>query len=480
MQHRDTARLVLNLIIAASIVGVPYSMHVSKARADVLPKEIADAAVVADDAESPDATQASDQDPSADGDKRMEDAKSPQEDVCEVAESTPPAGETPADPQTPAAEEPRDSDDAITNVEEFIGSLEEYRAAFDAVRAEYAAENGKLQALQDERASVVVKINKFQDEVQRAQVVFDAASAELETLESGGMDSLLLRISQPSETDAKAHLLRSLIEDRGNVIVSSGAACSGLERRKEELDELMREQGAVRRCALEKVNACACEVEAACSRARQMSNDTVSAVADSSESGAETWASRAMRIGSGIVRIAEIETLLASWYAETDSMSGKHPGLSFGEGADFAMNQDVFVAKWGNAIDAFFEDYAREAGPVPLQGYGKTIAASAYRHRVDPRLCAAVSVAESSGGRLCIKPHNAWGWGAADTNPYELAVSWESWEESIEEWHKGMANSKTGLATARTVSTLAVVYCSTPIWGASVSESMRAISAKTL
>ena len=40
---------------------------------------------------------------------------------------------------------------------------------------------------------------------------------------------------------------------------------------------------------------------------------------------------------------------------------------------------------------------------------------------------------------MCIRPHNAWGWGAADSNPYGLASEWDSWETAIEAHIRGLA-----------------------------------------
>lgn len=97
-------------------------------------------------------------------------------------------------------------------------------------------------------------------------------------------------------------------------------------------------------------------------------------------------------------------------------------------------------------------------------------------HKIDPRLCAAVSIAESGGGQNCIRPYNAWGWGAADSDPRGLAAEWSSFEEAIEAWHEGMASSGSGLATARTVSALGAIYCSSPIWGATVIDQMELVS----
>ena len=73
------------------------------------------------------------------------------------------------------------------------------------------------------------------------------------------------------------------------------------------------------------------------------------------------------------------------------------------------------VSEWAARIDAYL------AGS-PLAGQGKTFAEAALEYNVDPRFSPAISMVESTQGRYCFKPHNAWGWGNS---------SWGSWEEAI-------------------------------------------------
>ena len=78
-------------------------------------------------------------------------------------------------------------------------------------------------------------------------------------------------------------------------------------------------------------------------------------------------------------------------------------------------DKDAFVSEWAPRIDAYL------AGS-PLSGQGKTFAEAAFEYNVDPRFSPAISMVESTQGRYCFKPHNAWGWGSS---------SWSSWEEAI-------------------------------------------------
>ena len=87
------------------------------------------------------------------------------------------------------------------------------------------------------------------------------------------------------------------------------------------------------------------------------------------------------------------------------------------------MDQEAFVAEWAPRIDAYL------AGS-PLEGMGNAFATASWKYGVDPRFSPAISNTESSKGRHCFLPHNAWGWGQ---------VSWNSWEEAIDAHVAGLA-----------------------------------------
>ena len=102
------------------------------------------------------------------------------------------------------------------------------------------------------------------------------------------------------------------------------------------------------------------------------------------------------------------------------------------DGADWHADRDAFIAEWGKRIDSYLAGSA-------LAGQGVNFAASAWKWGIDPRWSPAISNTESSKGAYCIRPHNAWGWGAADSDPYGLALEWESWEEAIDAHVAGLA-----------------------------------------
>lgn len=93
------------------------------------------------------------------------------------------------------------------------------------------------------------------------------------------------------------------------------------------------------------------------------------------------------------------------------------------DGADWSSDKASFVSQWAGRIDSYL------AGS-PLAGQGKTFAEAAWDYGVDPRWSPAISYTESSKGRNCFRPHNAWGWGSS---------SWSSWEEAINAHVRGLA-----------------------------------------
>ena len=121
------------------------------------------------------------------------------------------------------------------------------------------------------------------------------------------------------------------------------------------------------------------------------------------------------------------------------------------DGADWHMTEEQFVAAWAPRIDAYLDG-------SPLAGQGTAFALMAFRYCIDPRWSPAISNTESSKGAYCIRPYNAWGWGAADSDPYNLASQWSSWEEAIEAHTKGLANGY-GYTISKSA---AQKYCSTP------------------
>lgn len=113
-----------------------------------------------------------------------------------------------------------------------------------------------------------------------------------------------------------------------------------------------------------------------------------------------------------------------------ETLTGDASGLD--DGANWHATEDEFVAEWAPRLDAYLEG-------SPLAGQGKNFAKSAWKYCIDPRWSASISTIESGKGSICIRPHNAWGWGAADSNPAALAAEWPSWEAAIDAHARGLS-----------------------------------------
>ncbi|HIY79928.1 MAG TPA: hypothetical protein IAA42_05785 [Candidatus Olsenella excrementavium] len=108
---------------------------------------------------------------------------------------------------------------------------------------------------------------------------------------------------------------------------------------------------------------------------------------------------------------------------ETNNGSNGNGGATSTGGVDWNVDRETFISTWSARIDAYL------AGS-PLAGQGRTFAEAAWEYGVDPRFSPAISMIESTQGRYCFLPHNAWGWGSS---------SWGSWEEAIWDHVAGLA-----------------------------------------
>ncbi|MDR1358606.1 MAG: hypothetical protein LBJ48_04555 [Coriobacteriales bacterium] len=101
-----------------------------------------------------------------------------------------------------------------------------------------------------------------------------------------------------------------------------------------------------------------------------------------------------------------------------------NPGTPVDPGTPEApSDKQAFVDLWAPRIDAYL------AG-APLAGFGYAFANAAYDYNVDPRWSPAIACLESSKGRYCFLPYNAWGWGT---------VTWPDWETAIYAHVRGLS-----------------------------------------
>lgn len=364
-------------------------------------------------------------------------------------------------------------------LDEELGELEASKANFDVVHAGFTrgafargavlnAGNGasdRIEELDRRRRNVLAFIKTVQGELMQSD---DYSAIALITGTATFADVEIRRELLERLVIAEGRKMRQTLGDqrrlRIELMLDEASACHA----RRELREAVRP-----------ANEAAYKVERCCAQVRQCIMDVrqdAEGVTEAHHDLLETRDAVLSRTDTAKAAVADAEQAVSAWYDEVDAQADLQNAISFGTGVEFSLAEDEFVETWSAAIDEFFAQRAQLMGTIPLQGYGRAMAVSAYRYKIDPRLCAAVSIAESNGGQACIRPHNAWGWGAADSDPYGLAVEWASFAEAIEAWHEGMAASTSGLATARTVSALGAVYCSSPVWGATVIEQMELIS----
>lgn len=129
---------------------------------------------------------------------------------------------------------------------------------------------------------------------------------------------------------------------------------------------------------------------------------------------------------------AQEEVAREALAALQDQRAAKQRSEKADDGADWYMSQEEFIAEWAPRINAYFES-------TPMAGTGESFARASWLYCIDPRWSPAISNIESSKGAHCIRPHNAWGWGAADSDPYNLASEWKTWDEAIDAHVKGLA-----------------------------------------
>lgn len=86
------------------------------------------------------------------------------------------------------------------------------------------------------------------------------------------------------------------------------------------------------------------------------------------------------------------------------------------------------LSERSNRIARVRDFYAR--WNAPLGAHAETIVDAAERWGIDWRLVPAISIVESSGGRYCFRPYNAYGWGKA---------GYSSFDESIEAVTRGLS-----------------------------------------
>ena len=307
--------------------------------------------------------------------------------------------------------------------EEAVARVEELQAQIDANEARIAELEQELPAQRELAASSMRSLYRMQQS-------------------SGGLVELLLSADNFNELLTTIQYL-DVIQSHNNTAVSELVAISEeLEQTRSSLNLQMQEAEEER----EKAEAAL----AAATAARQELQARIEAQA------AAEAAERQAAIEAAKAEAAQGETFVtesgnqAQVQVPADGSTGIGP-------VDWSVGKEAFVTDWGARIDAYL------AGS-PLAGYGTTFAEAAWEYNVDPRFSPAISMVESTQGRYCFRPHNAWGWGN---------VSWGSWEEAIWAHTAGLASGYSGTLTYAG----AQKYCppNADNWYASVLANMQSI-----
>ncbi|NHM16297.1 CMP-2-keto-3-deoxyoctulosonic acid synthetase [Eggerthellaceae bacterium zg-887] len=124
-----------------------------------------------------------------------------------------------------------------------------------------------------------------------------------------------------------------------------------------------------------------------------------------------------------LLRIANAQKARAAQEEQSASEPVTATPMSELEPVDWSVGRDAFIAEWTERIDAYL------AG-TNLAGYGRTFATAAWDNSIDPRWSPAISNTESSNGKQCFLPFNAWGWGDH---------GWTNWEDAIAEHVSGLS-----------------------------------------
>lgn len=108
---------------------------------------------------------------------------------------------------------------------------------------------------------------------------------------------------------------------------------------------------------------------------------------------------------------------------DSESVDSEEGDEAESEDEESSEERELYVTTWAERIDAFNEGF-------PLEGYGRVFAEAAWEYKIDPRFSPAIARMESTSGKFCFLPHNAWGWGDE---------SWPDWETAIWEHVEGLS-----------------------------------------
>lgn len=287
---------------------------------------------------------------------------------------------------------------------------------------EYEAASSRVEELQEQISANEERIAQIEAELPEARQRASVSMCALYKMQqsSGSLIELLLASDTFNELLTTIQYLDVIQSHNTDALEELAALSSELEGTRTNLDVQLREAEAARQTAADAL------LEANAARAQLEEEIAAQAAAEEAARLAAIEAAKAAEEAASQEQADDTFTTESGGEAQIEVPSSPDAGS-----VDWDSDKESFVAEWTSRIDAYL------AGS-PLAGYGATFAEAAWDYGVDPRFSPAIAMVESSLGRVCFRPHNAWGWGSS---------SWASWEEAIVAHVRGLATGYGGQLT---------------------------------
>ena len=307
-----------------------------------------------------------------------------------------------------------------------ISELQQIQEQIQQNNADYEAATEQVNKLQEQIDDNEGRIAQIEAELPAAQ---ERAANSMRTLykmqqSSGGLVDLLLASDDFYDLLATIQYLDVIQEHSTGAVDELVSLESELEMTRASLSSQIQEaeeQQSEAESALAGANAARASLEAEiAAQAAAEEAERQAAIEAAEKSKGETFTTESGN--QATVEAPEAEEP-APDEDETNNGNSGNGGTTSTGGVDWNVDRETFISTWSARIDAYL------AGS-PLAGQGRTFGEAAWASGVDPRFSPAISMIESTQGRYCFLPHNAWGWGSS---------SWSSWEEAIWDHVAGLA-----------------------------------------
>lgn len=305
-----------------------------------------------------------------------------------------------------------------SDAEASSAELDQAQSKINDVNAAYKEAAARVEELQGQIDANEQRISELEEQLPAAR---ESAAESMRTLykmqqSSGGLVELILSAGDFYDLLSTIQYLDVIQSHSSEAVDELVALTQELEQTRVSLDAQMQEAEEERSKAEEAL------AQAVAARQQLEAEIAAQAAAEEAERQAAIEQSRAEleaaasddASGSGTTFVTE-----SGNQAEVEVPASPDPGT-----VDWSVGRDAFIATWTSRIDAYL------AGS-PMAGQGATFAEAAWEYGCDPRFSPAIAMVESSLGRYCFLPYNAWGWGSS---------SWGSWEDAIWDHVAGLAS----------------------------------------